>query len=138
MSAAPITFALEIPYKPGRHGAPALPVLSVTLAYDGFQMPAIIEAVVDSGADRTMFPYEFGEFLSVDWATCRKVVISTATIEGEGYECRVTLGVQYKRFEADVFFVKDAQQTLLGRADVFRQFLFAFDQRREVLLMAEY
>lgn len=54
--------------------------------------------------------------------------------------CRVELEIERRRFAAEVHFNHDMPPTmaLLGRQDVFRQFLFGFDEQAERLLIQPY
>lgn len=56
------------------------------------------------------------------------------------YRSPVTIEVLGLHFSATVSFAIDLDPTeaLLGRAEVFNEFLFAFDQRRRSLLVAFY
>jgi hypothetical protein len=97
-------------------------------------------ALVDSGADESMFHVDIALRLGIDLSSCR-----TSSAVGVGgrtttHVCIVELEVEGQRFPANVRFTTGLPATtaLLGRHDVFERFRFCFDQRARQLLIQSY
>mgnify|MGYP000303568026 CR=1 FL=1 len=135
-----VAFSLEVPYQLVVRGNPPEPRLTVRLYRNGRASPPIF-AIVDSGADESVFPLDVATYLGIDLSTCQTETGYTATGEAfTTYRSQVTIEVLGLHFNATMSFAKDLDPTeaLLGRAEVFNEFLFGFDQRRRVLLVAFY
>jgi hypothetical protein len=116
------------------------PRLTVRLYSDGRASPPIL-AIVDSGADESVIHIDIAAYLGIDVSTCLAETGYTATGEPfTTYRSQVTIETLGLHFNAVVSFAEDLDPTeaLLGRADLFNEFLFAFDQRRRTLLVGFY
>lgn len=127
-----IAFDLAVPYD-----ANDRPTLPVAIGYGGKTTP-VFEGLVDSGADRSVFPAAVARYLGIDLANCKVIVLAGVNGVSNAYHCQVTLRVQNQDIEADVWFDPNTTSFLLGRADMFRHFLCCFDQRGKQLLLARY
>jgi hypothetical protein len=96
-----------------------------------------ILALVDSGAEISAFHTDLALLAGVDLASCRPVGARGVGGTVTGYACTVELEIEGRRFAAEVYFVPTVV-ALLGRHDVFTQFLFGFDQRAGELLVESY
>jgi hypothetical protein len=135
-----VSFGLEIPYQTSASSLAAEPRLTVRLYSDGRSSPPIL-AIVDSGADESVFHIDVATYLGIDVSTCVAEIGYTATGEPfTTYRCPVTIEALGLHFNATVSFAEelDPAEALLGRAEVFNEFLFAFDQRRRSLLVGFY
>ena len=132
MTARTIVFDTAIAYD-----ANARPTLPFTVRHSGKSTP-LLQGLVDSGADRSVFPIAVAHYLDIDLANCRVITLAGVNGVSDAYECRVTLRVQSQDIEEDVWFDPNTTSFLLGRADVFEHFLFCFDQRSTQLLLARY
>jgi hypothetical protein len=116
------------------------PRLTVRLYSNGRVSPPIL-ALVDSGADESVFHLDIATLLGIDVSTCVAETGYTATGEPfTTYRSPVTIEALGLHFNATVSFAPDLDPTeaLLGRAELFNEFLFAFDQRRRALLVGFY
>lgn len=97
-------------------------------------------ALVDSGADVTMFNVDVAADVGIDLAARRAAGAVGIGGTARVYVCSVELEVEGLRFPADVHFNADLPPTvaLLGRRDVFARFRFGFDQRGPRLLTEPY
>jgi hypothetical protein len=94
-------------------------------------------ALVDSGAEVSAFHTDLAALAGVDLGMCRPIDARGVGGTTTGYACTVELETAGRRFPAEVFFVPTVI-ALLGRHDVFAQFLFGFDQRVGELLIEPY
>jgi hypothetical protein len=135
-----VSFALEVPYHTAMPGQVPEPRLTVRLYSKERASPPIL-AIVDSGADESVFHIDVATYLGIDIATCVAETGYTATGEPfTTYRSPVTIETLGLHFNATVSFAQDLDPTeaLLGRAEFFNEFLFAFDQRRRSLLVGFY
>jgi hypothetical protein len=134
-----IDFPVSRPYQRVFGDPVARPLLLVRL-YNGRRHTPPFLALVDSGADVSTFHPVLAAQIGLDPAGCRDA--GTAGVGGavRVKVCQVELEIEGRRFPAEVHFNHEMPPTmaLLGRQDVFRQFLFAFDEHAERLLLRTY
>lgn len=113
--------------------------MRVRLSHGDRQTPEFL-ALLDSGADMSMFHADFAIYLGIDLGTCQ-----TTRSGGIGGQvttsiCPVELEVERALFTANVMFSLQIPTTvaLLGRDNVFDVFTFGFDQRSNRLLIDRY
>ena len=133
-----INFGKARRYQVPGSGVPT-PMLLVRLRCPPNETPQFL-AIVDSGADVSTFHVSVAKQLGIDLSSCHVVTTQTASGTSTAYVCPVQIEVESRRFQASVHFNPDLPSTiaLLGREDVFRQFLFGFDQRASHLLVQPY
>ena len=130
-----IRYRVVIPYRP----SDGRPVLPVRIQYGG--RSADLEAIVDSGADRSSFPAAVADHLRIPSSARTPITVSGVTGDtvasgpDTAFAAQVLLTVQGRDMAANALFIPNGQHFLLGRADVFYNFLFGFDQRRQQLLL---
>lgn len=127
-----ISFQASVPYD-----AADRPILPFRIEHDGRTTP-VLAGLVDSGADRSTFPKGFADHLGIDLTTCPEITLGGVNGSNKVRECEVTLTMQNRSFRAVVWFNPDGGPILLGRADVFQQFMFGFDQRKKSFLLQRY
>ncbi len=126
-----IRYNVVVPYNGDR------PVLPVTVSYGGKTTPPL-EGLVDSGADRSVFPVVIALYLGIDLSTCGTIEVGGVIGKDDFYECAVVLRVQGRDINARVWFNPSGSNILLGRADVFNRFRFGFLQQSKELLILRY
>lgn len=104
-----------------------------------FETPEFL-SIVDSGADISMFDTSLAIGLGVvlpNWPQGRMGGIGGVI---PVYHVDIQLTIEGHTFPATVTFADRGDPTfaLLGRADAFKQFKFAFDQRSEQVLYQRY
>lgn len=130
-----IRFSVVVPYRP----SDARPVLPVHIDDRGRGVD--LEALVDSGADRSSFPVALADYLRIPAAARTPIAVSGVTGEtattgpDTAFAAQVLLTVQGRDILSDSLFIPNGRHFLLGRADVFSNFHFGFDQRRQQLLV---
>jgi hypothetical protein len=111
------------------------PAIRIDLTGPGGTIPAVV-ALVDSGADSSLFPEAFMGPLGIDKADCDEIDGNAASGKckywrwpkgGLGY-LTTTFQGQHLRLTA-VF--GQTEQTLLGREDFFGTFKIGFDHRKK-------
>lgn len=98
-------------------------------------------ALVDSGADRSLFPIDAAHLAGVDLDRCSMRSVRGVGGTAEVHLCTVGLVVEDRHVDAEVAFTSapaHRRPALLGRHDVFTQFRFGFDQRAGHLLVEPY
>jgi hypothetical protein len=98
-------------------------------------------ALVDSGADRSLFPVEAAREAALDRSNCRTAVMRGVGGSIDVAVCRIIIEIVGRRIEVVACFTDNpALRTvaLLGRSGVFTEFLFGFDQRAGELLVEPY
>jgi hypothetical protein len=99
-------------------------------------MPPLL-ALVDSGADVSAFHVSVARELGIDLDSCRGTRIRGVGGSLTAYACEIEIEMEGRRFPLEARFVP-MPIALLGRHDVFTQFLFAFDQRAQTLFIEPY
>ena len=114
-------------------------MLRVRLGYGGRQTPEFI-ALLDSGADRSLFHADLALYLGIDLTAGRMIQGSGIGGAVSTSICPVQLEVEGYPFAADVMFSAQIPTTiaLLGRDNVFEKFRFGFDHRGNRLLFDRY
>jgi len=121
---------------------PLRPLLAVRLQHSNHPSVRTPEflALLDSGADSSLFHLEFARLLGIDLAACQ-----TSTVGGVGgseptYACQVKLIILNKRINTSVHFANwhDPTIAILGRQDVFNEFKIGLEQRVSRFLLDPY
>jgi hypothetical protein len=114
-------------------------MLRVRLNHGGAQTPEFL-ALLDSGADMSLFHADLAAYLGIDLGTCQTTRSGGIGGQVMTYICPVLLEVESHSFNADVMFSSQVPSTvaLLGRDNVFDTFRFGFDQRANRLLFDQY
>jgi Aspartyl protease len=97
-------------------------------------------AIVDSGADTSVFHVSVAAQLGIDLASARRVTAVGVGGTTTAYRSAVEMEIEGMWFPAAVRFTSGirAPIALLGRHDVFRRFQFGFDEQAQILLVQPY
>lgn len=108
------------------------PYIPVNLSSEitGKHTKSSIMCLLDSGADKNLFPVELAKSLGISLKEgAAHTMIGIGGIMIQSYSHKVSLSVRDYTFEADVFFSADQQTPLLGREGFFSAFhKVTFDQ----------
>lgn len=117
---------------------PLMPVLPVTIVGPSGESPPVL-ALVDSGADSSLFPMQIAGLMGVDLADCEQAVSMTAGgpstryVWKEGLQTTV-LGKTVRLRGA----FGSSPVVLLGRRDFFDEFRITFDERAKTFSLDPY
>jgi hypothetical protein len=97
-------------------------------------------AIVDSGADTSVFHTSIATQLGIDLAMARRATTIGVGGRAPAYRSAVDLEIEGIRFSVEVRFTSaiPSPVALLGRHDVFRRFRFGFDEQAQLLLASPY
>lgn len=99
-----------------------IPVVPVRISY-GHQLGRVFYALVDSGAERNLFPAELGEILGVKIKKGNpQDIIGIGKVQIKGFTHKIKLYVGSEGFNADVDLSYEQQVPLLGRNGFFNLF----------------
>lgn len=92
---------------------------------------ASLRALVDSGADRTVFPSAWADAFGIDLATCKPADGRTAGGDAKILVSIETVTARFddRRFGIHPCFMDGLHRALLGRDDMFEHFIVTIDQR---------
>ena len=130
-----VAYPRIVPYQSVPAGAIARPMLPVRLSVGAGWTPPIL-AIVDSGADRSIFRTDVALLLGLDVATLP--ISQTSGIGGPTatYQSIVDMEVEGVVVSAEVDFLPGLPVLgLLGREDIFARLAFGFDQQARELLI---
>ncbi len=82
-----------------------------------------VNALVDSGSDRNLFPKQWGDILGINFRKIKPLKIGgIGKIEIIGYSSKVNIWVNGKKYPTDADFSPEQQTPLLGRSGFFNLF----------------
>ena len=82
-----------------------------------------VNALVDSGSDRNLFPKHWGDILGINFRKIKSVQISgIGNITVMAYPVKINIWVNNKKYETDADFSPQQQTPLLGRSGFFNLF----------------
>ncbi|MBI4355729.1 MAG: retropepsin-like domain-containing protein [Candidatus Omnitrophica bacterium] len=90
------------------------------------------EALVDSGADYSIFHAQIGEALGLDIRRGSRVTFAgVGGVAQEGFRHRIELDIQQQRFASHVVFAPGLKipYGILGQEDLFERFVIVFDHK---------
>ena len=109
------------------------PIIKLSLIYQ--ETKFTIEALVDSGANISVFGADIAESLGVKIESGKRIFLGGVGGRILGYEHKIDMELAGKRFNAKVVFSAEyvVSFNLVGRADVFDKFTICFDEARKQL-----
>lgn len=98
-----------------------------------------IPAVVDSGADSSVFPVEFAGPLGISLEACERAALATSGGEAEEFTWAEPVLALFDGQEVELTASFAATPvTLLGREDFFARYRVTIDQREQSFLLEAY
>lgn len=109
------------------------PIIRVTLIHKNLKM--IIVALVDSGANLSVFTWDVAKNLGIIVESGKKIFLGGVGGRIMGYEHVVDMELANKSFRAKIVFSREflVSFNLLGREDVFSRFMICFDEKRKLV-----
>jgi len=106
----------------------------VPVFIEGFR---IFYAIVDSGANISLFQYEIAKLLGIHVHKGKKIPLAGIGGRIYGYLHRLNLTVGSHRFSCQVCFSQELRVPLniLGRKDFFSQFRITFDEQKKLTIL---
>jgi hypothetical protein len=99
----------------------------------------IVRALVDSGADHSIFPSVWAKEFGINLAKCKRVRCNTANGPSFVHVHDISLEAEIEsmdvRFAMTAAFSKHASMILLGRDDFFKLFRVTFDHAEKTLTL---
>jgi len=107
------------------------PIIPISLKSGGRSLR--YEALIDSGADFSIFPTEIAKKLGVNLKKAKKIYFSSATGNlVQGILTKIKLDIGKEGFETFVVFADLAEKTgILGQYGFFDKFIIRFDLQKE-------
>jgi predicted aspartyl protease len=120
----------------GAGRCPALDIALVTL--EGVELP-VVTALVDSGADCSMFPVEWATRLGIDLDECDENACETAggTVKSYVYRSGITAMIEGHKYQLAATFSEHLSVVLLGR-DFFMYYRVVIDERAKCIVLEPY
>lgn len=124
---------IAFPYQ--QWGDVSLPLVPVHLAAAG-----TFYAIVDSGANISLFQYEIAELLGLPVRRGERIPLAGIGGKIYGYRHQLSLTIAGQTFPCDVCFSKELRVplNLLGRQDFFSRFRITFDEARRRTILEQY
>ncbi len=104
----------------------------------GYSNPTrLIDALVDSGSDRNLFPLQLGQMLGLNFKQIRpKIIFGIGGIQLKAYTSEINIWVNNKKYLTEADFCLEQQTLLLGRHGFFNLFKeVKFDEKGTFLYL---
>jgi|SRR3989344_7224311 len=109
------------------------PVIKLSLIYQEIKL--VIESLVDSGANISIFGADVAKSLGVDIESGKRIHLSGVGGKIAGFEHVVEMEIADVRFSSKVIFSREYRVSfnLIGREGVFNKFTICFDEKKRQL-----
>ena len=109
------------------------PIIKTSLIYEDIKLA--IAALVDSGANVSVFGADIAESLGIDIESGKKIFLGGVGGRILGYEHNIGMEIAREQFQAKVVFSREflVSFNLVGRRDVFERFTICFNEKRKQL-----
>lgn len=111
------------------------PKIFIRFSYMHGNPTNLIEALIDSGADRSLLPVGIAEILKINLKKAKKVrIYGIGGSEIVAYPSKVNIWVDNKKYETEADFSLQQQTPLLGRKGFFDLFKkISFDEMKKLV-----
>ena len=116
------------------------PYVSIMLSANHGNPTSLIDALVDSGSDRNLFPKQLGELLGISFKKIKpKIIHGIGGITIKAYSSKLNIWVNNKKYATEADFSLEQQTLLLGRQGFFNLFKkVIFDEKGRFLFLDTY
>lgn len=111
------------------------PIIPIRLSLHRANPSNYVNALVDSGSDRNLFPKQWGDILGINFKKIKPVKITgIGNSNITAYSSVINIWVNNKKYETDADFSPVQQTPLLGRSGFFNLFKeVIFDENKQYL-----
>lgn len=82
-----------------------------------------VNALVDSGSDRNLFPKQWGDVVGINFAKIKPTqIIGIGNVSIRAYPAKINIWINNKKYESEADFSPQQQTPLLGRGGFFNLF----------------
>lgn len=113
------------------------PYVPIMLSVSHGNPSPLIDALVDSGSDRNLFPMQLGQLLGINFKKINpKIIHGIGNIQIKAYTSKINIWVHNKKYATEADFSLEQQTLLLGRQGFFNLFKkVTFDERGRFLYL---
>ncbi|MBI2338312.1 hypothetical protein HYU95_03975 [Candidatus Daviesbacteria bacterium] len=99
------------------------PYIPIRLSIHHSNPSNIVDALVDSGSDRYLFPRQWGDMLGINFKKIKPIKIGgIGKVEITAYSSKVNIWVDGQKYPTNADFSPEQQTPLLGRSGFFNLF----------------
>lgn len=111
------------------------PYIPIRLSVSHNNPTPIIDALVDSGSDRNLFPIELGKLLGINFKKLKpKIIFGIGDVHIKAYTANINIWLNNIKYSSEADFSPDQQTLLLGRQGFFNLFkTVIFDEKGRFL-----
>ena len=126
---------LRINPKTGKKEEVFTPFVPIKVSINNGEPTHLIDAIVDSGADRNLFPMSLATLLKIRFGKVKPEIIhGIGNIKIKAYSAKINIWVNNTKYESQAAFCKEQQILLLGRNGFFSLFkTVTFDEKGRFL-----
>lgn len=109
------------------------PYIPIRLSFHHGNPTNNIDAMVDSGSDRNLFPKQWGDIVRINFSKIKPVqIFGIGGTSITAYSSKVNIWVDGKKYETEADFSSQQQTPLLGREGFFNLFKeVTFDENKQ-------
>lgn len=111
------------------------PYVPIRLSVSHSNPTRLIDALVDSGADRNLFPLQLAELLGINFKKIKpKIIYGIGNSQIKAYATKINIWVNNTKYSTEADFSPDQQTLILGRQGFFNLFKWLkFDEHGRFL-----
>lgn len=113
------------------------PYVPIMLSHSHGNPTRLIDALVDSGSDRNLFPLQLGQMLAINFKKAKpKLIFGIGNIQLKAFTANINIWVNNKKYPTEADFCSEQQTLLLGRQGFFNLFReIKFDEKGRFLYL---
>lgn len=116
------------------------PYVPIRLSYGHGNPTRLIDSLVDSGADRNLFPIQLGELLGINFKKISpKIIYGIGNAQIKAYSSKINVWLNNTKYPTEADFSPNQQTLLLGRRGFFNLFkTLTFDEHGRFLYITTF